>query len=43
MITRLGKITPRVARIPPGIPAIFWPTKVAVFTAIMPGVHWPMA
>ena len=24
-------------------PACFCPTKVAVFTAMIPGVHWPMA
>ena len=31
--------TPRVATIPPMEPASPCPTKVAVFTAIMPGVH----
>ena len=34
---------PSVAAMPPRIPACFCPTKVAVFTAMMPGVHWPMA
>jgi len=38
-----GKTTPSVARIPPNMPASVYPTKVAVFTAMMPGVHWPTA
>ena len=33
----------KVATMPPGIPFRLWPIKVAVFTAIIPGVHWPMA
>ena len=28
---------------PPATPASFYPTNVAVFTAMTPGVHWPMA
>ena len=27
----------------PGDPLYFWPMNVAVFTAMMPGVHCPMA
>ncbi len=42
-MTHDGKIKPRVARMPPPRPAVLYPTKVAVFTAIIPGVHWPMA
>ena len=38
-----GNTIPSVAMIPPSTPACFCPTKVAVFTAIMPGVHCPMA
>ena len=36
-------ITPRVARTAPTAPAFEDPTKVAVLTAITPGVHWPTA
>ena len=43
MMTRDGNTMPSVAAMPPRIPACFCPTKVAVFTAMMPGVHWPMA
>ena len=43
MMTRQGKIRPRVAAMPPGTPFYFAPTKVAVLTAMMPGVHWPTA
>ena len=43
MITRDGNTTPSVATMPPGMPLNFWPMNVAVFTAMMPGVHWPMA
>ena len=43
MITRGGNTTPKVATMPPATPASFCPTKVAVFTAMTPGVHWPMA
>ena len=38
-----GRIMPKVAAIPPAIPARFRPIKVAVFTAIIPGVHCPTA
>ena len=43
MIIREGNTTPSVATMPPTTPRRFWPTKVAVLTAMMPGVHWPMA
>ncbi len=43
IVTTLGKITPRVAMTPPGVPFSLEPTKVAVLTAMTPGVHWPMA
>ena len=43
IMIRDGNTTPRVATIPPMEPASPCPTKVAVFTAIMPGVHWPIA
>ena len=43
MMTREGKTSPRVATTPPAMPAWLRPTKVAVFTAMMPGVHWPTA
>ncbi len=33
-----GHIMPRVATIPPIIPLSLFPTKVATFTAITPGV-----
>ena len=40
---REGNTRPRVATTPPETPRYLCPTKVAVFTAMMPGVHWPMA
>ena len=43
IITRLGNTTPRVAMVPPRLPRYFCPMKVAVLTAMTPGVHWPMA
>ena len=43
MITKEGNTSPRVAITPPAMPAWLRPTKVAVFTAMMPGVHWPTA
>ena len=43
MMTRDGNTKPAVATTPPGSPARFRPTKVDRFTAMMPGVHWPMA
>ena len=43
IITTEGETTPRVATTPPTTPRYFRPMKVAVFTAITPGVHWPMA
>ena len=43
MMTMEGNTTPRVANTPPAAPFCFCPTKVAVFTAMTPGVHWPMA
>ena len=43
MMIRDGNTTPRVARTPPKMPRYLCPMKVAVFTAMMPGVHWPMA
>ena len=42
-ITSEGATTPRVAKMPPMMPRRFCPTKVAVLTAMTPGVHWPMA
>jgi hypothetical protein len=38
-----GVTIPKVANIPPGIPPTLLPTNVAVFTAITPGVHCPIA
>ena len=38
-----GVMTPRVATMPPGIPASLFPINVDTFTAITPGVHCPMA
>ena len=38
-----GNTTPRVATTPPILPSTLRPAKVAVFTAMTPGVHWPMA
>ena len=35
--------TPKVAKMPPRLPFSLYPTKVAVFTAITPGVHCPTA
>ena len=43
MMMMQGKTSPRVATTPPALPFRLWPTKVAVLTAMMPGVHWPMA
>ena len=43
MITSEGNTMPSVAPMPPNMPFCFWPTKVAVLTAMMPGVHWPIA
>jgi len=43
MMIRDGNTTPRVATMPPMMPRRFWPINVAVFTAMTPGVHWPMA
>ena len=43
IIIREGNTRPRVASTPPGIPLYLYPMKVAVLTAIMPGVHWPTA
>ena len=43
MITSPGETTPSVARMPPRMPRCLAPTKVEVFTAMMPGVHCPMA
>ena len=43
IIMRLGKITPNVVRNPPKTPLRLQPMNVAVFTAMTPGVHWPMA
>ena len=42
-ITKDGNTNPSVATIPPIIPACLYPTKVAVFTAMIPGVHCPIA
>ena len=36
MIIMEGVTIPNVAKIAPGIPAVLYPTKVAVFTAIIP-------
>ena len=38
-----NKTTPSVAQMPPQMPLYLWPMKVAVLTAMTPGVHWPMA
>ena len=43
MMTREGNTTPRVATTPPREPATLYPMKVAVFTAMTPGVHCPTA
>ena len=43
MMMMEGDTTPRVVRMPPRMPRYFLPMKVAVFTAMTPGVHWPMA
>ena len=43
IITTDGVTTPKVAITPPIKPAILYPIKVATFTAITPGVHWPIA
>ena len=43
MMMREGVMTPRVATIPPMVPFRLTPMKVAVLTAITPGVHCPMA
>ena len=43
MMMREGNTRPRVATTPPETPRYLCPTKVAVFTAMTPGVHWPMA
>ena len=43
MMTSEGEMTPSVATMPPMFPAFFRPMKVAVLTAMTPGVHWPMA
>ena len=43
MIISEGNTMPSVATMPPSTPRCFCPTKVAVLTAMMPGVHWPMA
>ena len=42
MMTRQGNTSPRVATTP-AAPFRLCPTNVAVLTAMMPGVHWPMA
>lgn len=39
IITTEGKTTPNVAKTPPMDFLSLYPTKVAVFTAMMPGVH----
>ena len=39
IITNDGNMTPSVAKIPPNTPANLYPIKVAVLTAITPGVH----
>ncbi len=38
-----GNITPAVAAIPPKTPFLLYPINVAVFTAMTPGVHCPIA
>ena len=43
MIIREGKTIPDVEKIEPIIPALLYPTKVATFTAIIPGVLCPIA
>ena len=43
MITRDGDTIPKVAAMAPGTFFFLWPTKVATFTAIIPGVDWAMA
>ena len=43
IMTRDGNTTPRVATMPPAMPLYFWPMNVAVLTAMIPGVHCPMA
>ena len=43
IITNEGNTTPKVANIAPITPFSLYPTKVAVFTAIIPGVAWPTA
>ena len=43
VITSDGKTTPSVATTPPSEPPTLRPANVAVFTAITPGVHWPIA
>ena len=43
MMSRDGNTMPSVATMPPQTPLRFWPMNVAVLTAMMPGVHWPMA
>ncbi len=43
MMTMEGKTMPRVAMTPPSTPFRLEPKKVAVLTAMTPGVHWPMA
>ena len=42
-MTRDGNTPPRVATMPPAMPLYFWPMNVAVLTAMIPGVHCPMA
>ena len=39
IMTREGDTTPRVAIMPPITPSYLYPMKVAVFTAMTPGVH----
>ena len=43
MISMEGVMTPKVAARPPENLFVYIHTKVATLTAIMPGVHWPMA
>ena len=38
-----GSISPKVAKMPPNMPAFFVPTKVATLTATAPGVLSAMA
>ena len=38
-----GLMKPREAAMAPGRPRSLWPMKVETLTAMMPGVHWPMA